>query len=130
QSRNNEELAQLAAAEFMASSAFERHLRRLRTCLKNQRARTAQLIVAHFPDGTRLTDPDGGLALWVALPEGLSSRQLFDAALSEGIYIAPGLMFSNSQRFDAYIRLNCGAPITPEIEAALKRLGQLCSQFG
>lgn len=128
QSRNNEELAQLAAAEFMASGAFERHLRRLRTCLKNQRARTAQLIVAHFPDGTRLTDPDGGLALWVALPEGLSSRRLFDAALSEGIFIAPGLMFSNSQRFDGYIRLNCGAPITPEIEAALKRLGQLCSQ--
>ncbi|HJV92150.1 MAG TPA: PLP-dependent aminotransferase family protein, partial [Azonexus sp.] len=130
QSRNNEELAQLAAADFMASGAFERHLRRLRTCLKNQRARTAQMIVTHFPDGTRLTDPDGGLALWVALPEGLSSRQLFDAALSEGIFIAPGLMFSNSQRFDGYIRLNCGAPITPEIEAALKRLGQLCSQPG
>lgn len=129
QSRNNEELAQLAAADFMASSAFERHLRRLRGCLKNQRARTAELIIAHFPEGTRLTDPEGGLALWVALPEKLSSRRLFDAALAEGIFIAPGLMFSNSQRFDAYIRLNCGAPLSAEIEAALQRLGQLCHQL-
>lgn len=126
QSRNNEELAQLAAADFMASSAFDRHLRRLRQCLKHQRARTAETIVAHFPEGTRLTDPDGGLALWIALPDGLSSHRLFDMALEEGIYIAPGSMFSNSQRFDSYIRLNCGAPITAQIESALQRLGQLC----
>jgi DNA-binding transcriptional MocR family regulator len=129
QSRNNEELAQLAAADFMASSAYDRHLRRLRSCLRNQRSRTAELIARHFPDGTRLTEPDGGLALWVALPDGLSSRQLFDAALTEGIYIAPGLMFSNLPRFESCVRLNCGAPLTPEIEDALQRLGQLCHQL-
>jgi DNA-binding transcriptional MocR family regulator len=130
QSRNNEDLAQLAAADFMASSAFDRHLRRLRGCLKAQRARTAELIVRHFPEGTRLTQPDGGLALWVALAEGLSSRRLFDAALAEGIYIAPGLMFSNLPRFEGYVRLNCGAPVSADIEAALIRLGQLCHQLG
>lgn len=129
QSRNNEELAQLAAADFMASSAYDRHLRRLRGCLKSQRARTAELIIRHFPEGTRLTEPDGGLALWVALTDGLSSRRLFDAALPEGIYIAPGLMFSNLPRFEGYVRLNCGAPLSPEIEAALQRLGELCHQL-
>jgi DNA-binding transcriptional MocR family regulator len=128
QSRYNEELSQLAAADFMGSSAYDRHLRRLRSSLKSQRARSAEAIAAYFPEGTRLTDPDGGLALWVELPNGLSSRALFDAALAEGIFIAPGLMFSNSNRFDGYIRLNCGAPYTPEIEAALKRLGELCGQ--
>ena len=125
-SRNNEELAQVAAADFMASSAYDRHLRRLRACLKTQRAQTAEAIATYFPDGTRLTEPDGGLALWVELPHDLSSRTLFDAALAEGIFIAPGLMFSNSNRFEGFIRLNCGAPYTPEIDAALKRLGQIC----
>lgn len=129
QSRNNEELAQLAAADVMGSSVYDRHLRRLRNCLMNQRARTAELIGRHFPAGTRLTEPNGGLALWVALPNELSSRRLFDAALAEGIYIAPGLMFSNLPRFEAYVRLNCGAPLVPEIEAALQRLGQLCRQL-
>jgi DNA-binding transcriptional MocR family regulator len=129
QSRNNEELAQLAAADVMASSGYDRHLRRLRSCLKNQRARTVELIAKHFPDGTRLTEPNGGLALWVALPDGLSSRRLFDAALSEGIYIAPGLMFSNLPRFEGYVRLNCGAPLSQEVEAALQRLGQLCHRL-
>jgi DNA-binding transcriptional MocR family regulator len=129
QSRNNEELAQLAAAEFIASSAYDRHLRRLRSCLKNQRQQTAETIASHFPDGTRLTEPAGGLALWVELPAGVSSRLVFDAALAEGIFIAPGLMFSNSNRYDSYIRLNCGAPYSPEIDAALKRLGKICRQL-
>jgi DNA-binding transcriptional MocR family regulator len=129
QSRSNEELAQLAAADVMASSAYDRHLRRLRASLKTQRARTAEAVAVHFPAGTRLNEPDGGLSLWAALPDGLSSRHLFELALREGILIAPGLMFSNSERYDGFVRLNCGSPFSPEIEAALQRLGQLCRQM-
>lgn len=129
QSRYNEELAQIAAADFMSTSAYDRHLRRLRGSLKIQRAKSAEAIARYFPEGTRLTEPDGGLALWLELPYGLSSSTLFDAALAEGIFIAPGLMFSNSNRFDGFVRLNCGAPYTLEIDAALKRLGELCSQL-
>ena len=125
QSRNNEELAQRAAAELIASSAFERHLRRLRRCLKAQRAQTAETIANYFPEGVRLTDPAGGLALWVQLPTGVSSRALFDAALAQGIFIAPGLMFSNSNRYEEFVRLNCGARYTPAIDAALRKLGEL-----
>lgn len=129
QSRNNEELPQLAAADYMASSAYDRHLRRLRSHLKSQRAQTAEAIAAHFPEGTRLTEPAGGLALWVELPPGVSSASLFDAALAEGIFIAPGLMFSNSNRYDGFVRLNCGAPYTQDIDAALRRLGQLSGEI-
>lgn len=130
QSRNNEELAQLTAAEFMASSAYDRHLRRLRASLKAQRGRTAEAVAAYFPAGTRLNEPDGGLALWLELPSPISSRTLFDAALTEGIFIAPGLMFSNSNRFENFIRLNCGAPYSTEIDNALRRLGELCRRIG
>nr|MBL8410670.1 PLP-dependent aminotransferase family protein [Dechloromonas sp.] len=130
QSRYNEELAQIAAADFMSSSAYDRHLRRLRGSLKVQRARSAEAIATHFPEGTRLTEPAGGLALWVELPGGISSSALFDAALAEGIFIAPGLMFSNSNRFDGYVRLNCGAPYTDEIDWGLQRLGKICHALG
>ena len=127
QSRNNEELSQQAASHFMGSGAYDRHLRRLRAALSNQREQTAAAIVNHFPGGTRLNHPNGGLSLWVELPGQLSSALLFDAALAEGILIAPGVMFSNSNRFAHFIRLNCGWPYSPEIEQAVKRLGQLCA---
>lgn len=83
QTRSNERLSQLAVADFMASPAFDRHLRRLRSALQTQRDKSAELIARYFPPGTRLNVPDGGLALWVELPQKLSSKRVFDAALQE-----------------------------------------------
>lgn len=127
QTRSSEELSQLAAGEFIASSAFDRYLRRLRGQLAVQRERTAAAVAERFPAGTRCNEPEGGLMLWVELPTEISSARVFDAALAEGILIAPGQMFSNSERFDHYLRLNCGLPFSPEVEAALVRLGAIVS---
>ena len=61
---------------------------------------------------------------------GAWTGQVFDAALAEGIRVAPGLMFSNSGRFDHFLRISCGTPFNPNIEAALKRLGQIVAAGG
>ncbi|WER44948.1 PLP-dependent aminotransferase family protein [Cupriavidus sp. WKF15] len=118
-SRPNEMLSQAAVAEFMATGGYERHLRRLRVALRQQREWTAQVIAATFPTGTRLTLPRGGFHLWVELPEGVSSEAVFEQALREGIYVAPGLMFSNSPRGDGFVRINCGTPYSAQLEHAL-----------
>lgn len=129
QSRQNEALSQLAAADFMGTGAFDRHLRRLRAALTRQRQRMAEGVAEYFPPGTLATRPQGGLAMWIQLPPGVSSQAVFDRALGEGIFIAPGLMFSNSNRFDGYFRLNCGMPYTPPIDAALRRLGEIVGEL-
>lgn len=120
---------QAAAAEFLASGTFERHLRRLRGHLDRQREQAAEAVAAYFPAGTRLSVPRGGLLLWIELPGKLAAERLFDAALAEGIRIAPGSIFSNTERFDHFIRINCGAPHSPEIDAALRHLGTLSEQL-
>ncbi|MDR7307861.1 PLP-dependent aminotransferase family protein [Rhodoferax saidenbachensis] len=125
QTRSNEELSQLALADYMASPAYDRHLRRLRSTLHVQREKTAQAIASYFPEGTRLNVPDGGLSLWVELPQKLSSRRVFDAALAQQILVTPGQMFSNSLRFDSYLRINCGWPHQHDVEQGLRRLGQI-----
>ena len=129
-SRSNERLAQMAAASFIGSPAYDRYLRRLRATLATQRTQTAQAVARYFPGGTRLTVPRGGLSLWVELPNGLSSTALFHAALAENMVIAPGAIFSNSSRFDSQLRVNCGWPFTPEIDHAFARLGQLVGALG
>lgn len=124
-SRSNERLGQMAAASFIGSAAYDRYLRRLRATLATQRTQTAQAVARYFPAGTKLTVPRGGLSLWVELPEGLSATALFHAALAENMVIAPGTIFTNSQRFDSHLRINVGWPFTPEVEQAFARLGQL-----
>jgi DNA-binding transcriptional MocR family regulator len=125
QTRSNDLLPQLAAGEFIASSAYERHLRQLRIRLKQQREQTAEAIASYFPPLTRMNRPDGGLALWVELPQRLSSQAVFEAALQEHILVAPGQLFSNSQHVDHYLRINCGWPHGAQVEQGLQRLGQI-----
>ncbi|WP_431124674.1 PLP-dependent aminotransferase family protein [Variovorax paradoxus] len=125
QTRNNEGLSQGAAGLFMGTGAYDRHLRHLRGCLKTQREQTADAIASYFPAGTRINLPPGGLQLWVELPERLSSSRVFDAALVERIVVAPGTLFSNSSRFDHYLRINCGWPYGEPVDTGLRRLGQI-----
>ena len=74
-----------------------------------------------------MTRPSGGSLLWVELPARRWTRwRLHAQALEAGISIAPGPIFS--ARMDSYrhfIRLNCGHPWTPRIEAAMSTLGAL-----
>ena len=129
QTRSNEELPQLAAADFMASNSYDRHLRALRSKLVVQRARTAEAIATYFPAGTRLNLPDSGLALWVELPQQLSSRPVFDKALEAKILVAPGWLFSNSQRFYHYLRINCGWPYSTAVDGGLRKLGSIVNRL-
>nr|WP_196485939.1 PLP-dependent aminotransferase family protein [Burkholderia territorii] len=124
-SRHNAALLQAVAAEFVGSGAFDRHLHRFREQLRVQRDVTIDAIARHFPAGTRMNRPPGGMLLWIALPDGVRSEALFDAALARGVRIAPGAIFSNSDRFDAYIRLACTRVFDTAHEAAIEMLGQL-----
>ena len=64
------------------------------------------------------------------LPDRLASMAVFDRALREGILVAPGALFSNSSRFDHYLRINCGWPFTDAIEGGLRRLGEIAGESG
>ena len=125
QTRYNEELTQLIAASFLQSSSYDRHLRKLRTTLTLQREKMAEGIATYFPEETRLTVPDGGVSVWVEMPPQVSSRAIFDAALRQDILVSPGLLYSNSNRFDHFLRLNCGTHYSHELEDALRTLGRI-----
>jgi DNA-binding transcriptional MocR family regulator len=118
-------LPQLAIAEFMANGGYDRHLRSLREKFSVQIGQMSRAVVDAFPAGIKLTRPTGGFVLWVELPRKVSALKLHDLALVEKISIAPGPMFSASQGFQNFIRLNCGHPWSPEIERAVNVLGRL-----
>lgn len=125
QTRSNEEWSQMTAAELMGSIKYDRHLQRFRRQLQSQRDKMKEAITRYFPLGTRLDSTEGGMTLWVELPKMLSSAPVFHTALQEGILIAPGSLFSNSNRFDHFLRINCGGHYSEEVDVALRKLGKI-----
>ncbi|WP_374029158.1 PLP-dependent aminotransferase family protein [Bdellovibrio bacteriovorus] len=121
-------LQQKILAEFLASGSYERHLRKLRPLLHLQVQKISQAVLRYFPEGTRVTQPQGGFMLWVELPKEIDSVLLYSQAAAKKISIAPGVMFSANGNYRNYIRLNCGLPWRSDVEAAIKTLGALARQ--
>ena len=114
-----------ASADYLATGRYERHLQRLRARCAEQVARLSQCVQDHFPEGTRLTRPQGGFVLWVELPGAPDTMALYDVASRFGVDFVPGAMFSASGRYQNCLRLNAGYPVTTATEAAIRRLGTL-----
>lgn len=122
-------LPQLAIAEFVANGGYDHHLRALRRNFADQIQRMSEAIVDAFPKGIKLTRPTGGFVLWIELPKKVSALTLHELALGQKISIAPGPMFSASQQFENFVRINCGLPWSPKIERAVGVLGQLVAKL-
>lgn len=118
-------LPQMAIAEFVANGGYDHHLRRLRQNFAAQIRHTSEAISAAFPPDIKVTRPTGGFVLWVELPKKVSAFQLYERALAQKISIAPGPIFSASQAFENFIRINCGHPWSPRLERGIGTLGKL-----
>jgi DNA-binding transcriptional MocR family regulator len=119
--------AQAALADYLAKGGYDKHLRQLRHALSAQQGAMLEAVVRHFPKGTRATHPAGGYFLWIELAEGVDALALHRRALSLGISVAPGPMFSAQRAFKHFIRLNYGHPWDARSEAAIATLGRLAA---
>jgi DNA-binding transcriptional MocR family regulator len=121
-------LPQRAVATFLEGGGYDRHLRTLRRRLAESMHRVSAAVGEYFPEGTRMTQPRGGILLWVELPRKVSALQLYRRAMAEGISFVPGPVFSARQRLTNFIRLNTALQWNEQVESALKRLGELAKE--
>ncbi len=119
-------LPQMAIAEFLANGGYDQYLRKIRGVYGRQTSLMAKAVERYFPKGTRVNTPSGGFVLWVEMPVGVDSIQLYEEALSCGITIAPGTIFSATGKYSNFIRLNA-AYWSKRIEQAVATVGGLAS---
>ena len=122
-------LQQLAVTEFLRSGQYDRHLTRLRKAFRAQVEKARYMIARLFPEGTRISDPQGGFVLWVELPRVINCFEVYNRALEQNIGTTPGMLFSSTRKFRNYIRINCGYPWTPQNEQALEQLAGIINDL-
>jgi len=116
---------QLAMAEFLSSGQYDRHLVRLRMTMREQVEKGRYMIAKSFPGGTCISNPQGGNVVWVEMPRGCNSIDIFNRALQKNIGVTPGILFSATRRFKNYLRINCGFPWDETNQAAIATLGTI-----
>jgi DNA-binding transcriptional MocR family regulator len=128
QSISSPTLTQEAIADFLEHGRYEHHLRNMRNTLYLNSMQFLSSIGNYFPEGTKVTRPQGGFFLWLELDPKYNTSELFEKALKHKISIAPGRMFSLQNLYTNCMRLNYGWLWNPKIDNAIRTLGNLLKE--
>lgn len=116
---------QYVVYEFVKQGLLEPQIEQLRKDYRNKRDIMLKTMEEHFPEGVSWTRPQGGMFLWVTLPEGMSAHKLLDQAVELKVaYVHGGPFFPNGGGENT-LRLNFSNALPEKIVAGITRLGEL-----
>ena len=121
-------LAQAALADFARQGLLSKHIQRCRRSYVQRRDAMLEALQKFFPRESNWTAPEGGMAIWVQLPESVNASELQVHARSRGIYFTPGPRFYATGARTNTLRLSFTMLTAAQIEAGIKCLGELAEK--
>ncbi len=124
-------LTQRAVLHYCLHADMDGHIARLRQVYRERRDAMLAALALYFPAEARWTRPEGGLFIWVTLPEGIDTRALLAVALERGVAFVPGSAFhvagagGHGEQGGRSLRLNFSHADPDRIDAGLRRLGEV-----
>ncbi|MFA6362817.1 PLP-dependent aminotransferase family protein [Methanoregula sp.] len=118
-------LSQRIASRYLADNDIDAHIRKIQVTYKEQRDHMIAAMQQEMPDGVSWTNPHGGMFVWVTLPAGCSSMEVFSDALKEKVAVLPGIPFYVDGGGTDTLRLNFSNSNADRIAEGIHRLGQV-----
>ncbi len=116
-------LMQRVLDRYVTVGRYQTHLRRSTRMYRARRDAMLTAIQRYLPTVT-FFHPQGGLFIWLKLPQGFSSLELLPLALKSGVEFAPGTrFFANPAEEEPFLRLNFATMTEEEIVDGIRRLG-------
>lgn len=116
---------QYVAAEFLSSGRLDENLARSIALYKGKRDLLLSLLDEHMPDGIRWTHPEGGLFLFLTMPEGFDAVKFYDRALDAGVAYVAGEFFHPDGSGKNTMRLNFSFMSPERITEGVRLLADL-----
>jgi 2-aminoadipate transaminase len=116
---------QMLAYEVAKGGFLDVHVRRLREVYKDRRDIMLEAMQEHFPADVSWTRPQGGLFLWVTLPESVDATQLLVKAIEHKVAFVPGAAFHPFGDGKNTFRLNFSNATPEAIREGIARLGEV-----
>lgn len=118
-------LDQYVAAEFLRSGRLDENLCKSIELYKGKRDLLLSLLQTYMPEGVKWTRPEGGLFLFLTLPEGFDAVKFYDKALGAGVAYVAGEFFYPDRRGKNTMRLNFSFMSPERMTEGLKLLADL-----
>ena len=121
-------LVQTAMDEFCRRGLMGRHLKRVRKVFRARRDAMAEALHRYFPRDSRWSLPEGGLSMWVTLPDDMDTRDLLALAQDKGVQFLPGEIFYFTGVTHNCLRLSFATENETVIDAGIRTLGDIIAK--
>ena len=118
-------LDQYVAAEFLRSGRLDANLCKSIELYRSKRDLLLSLLETHMPEGVKWTRPEGGLFLFLTLPESFDAVKFYDKALEAGVAYVAGEFFYPDRQGKNTMRLNFSFMSPERMTEGLKLLADL-----
>lgn len=120
---------QYLAVEYLAGGYLDRKLEQTRAIYAGKRDFLLSLLERNMPSGVSWTHPEGGLFLFLTLPEGFDSVKFYDKALDAGVaYVAGSFFHADPSDGRNTMRLNFSFMDKERMAPGIALLGKLLKE--
>ncbi|NJD56712.1 MAG: PLP-dependent aminotransferase family protein [Nitrospirae bacterium] len=109
--------------QYLSDNDIDEHINKIRRAYGRQRDAMVTAIREYFPAEVLYTHPEGGMFLWITLPEGMPAMEVFKEAIKQKVAFVPGDPFYVNKKDVNTLRLNYSSVDEDTIRTGIQRLG-------
>ena len=121
---------QMLCYKFMTECDLDAHIAMIREVYGRKCRLMLDCLEKELPAAVKFTRPEGGLFIWVTLPDGVDATAFLKACMAEKLMIVPGATFNcDVTEGSMSFRLNYSTPSDQQIVEGVARLGKVAREF-
>ena len=109
----------------LAQTVFDRQIERACNSYRVKRDTMLAALEKHMPAGVHWTRPEGGMFIWLTLPEGSDTVPLLKKAVEKGVAFVPGNAFFADKSGHNTMRFSFSLPKAADIECGIAKLASV-----
>lgn len=117
--------AQYILHQYLTNNEYEAHVEKIIALYRTQADAMLAAMEKYFPPYVKYTKPEGGMFVWVTLPEGVNALDKFTEAMEKKVAFVPGNPFYTDKESVNTLRLNYTNATPETIEEGIKRLAEI-----
>ncbi len=123
-------LTQMLAARFIQRHGLEKHLAEIRPIYRAKKEAMIAALEKYMPEeeGLRWTNPDGGLFIWMWLPEGVDTEEMLPRAIAHKVAYVPGASSYVDGDGQNTMRLSFSLCNAEQIDEGIRRLADVVTE--
>ena len=118
-------ISQLEVSRYLDECDVDAHVLEIRALYKKRRDLMLKTIEEEFPEGVKWTHPEGGLFMWVTVPESINTTEMMKKCVDNNVAYVPGVAFYPGRTKTNNFRLNYSNMDEERIVIGIKRIAEV-----